>query len=53
MAKKGSYGEYICGHCGATSMRVVREVNKGYGTIRMILICNKCENEDYYDSTGN
>jgi hypothetical protein len=51
MAKKGSVGEYICGHCGATSMTVDRYVNKGYGTTRIILTCNKCKQEDYYDST--
>jgi hypothetical protein len=51
MAKKGSVGEYICGHCGATDMKVDRYVNKGYGTTRIILICNKCKQEDYYDST--
>jgi hypothetical protein len=51
MAKKGSVGEYICGHCGSTSMIVDRYVDKGYGTTRIILICNKCKQEDYYDST--
>ena len=53
MAKKGSVGEYICGHCGATSMRVDRIEKKGSGSgafERYILICNKCELQDYYDS---
>ncbi len=53
MAKKGSKGEYICGHCGATSMRIERVVKKGSGAgtfDRLILICNKCEQEDFYDS---
>ncbi len=53
MAKKGSKGEYICGHCGATSMRVDRYVDKGNGVTRIVLICNKCNGEDYYDSCGN
>jgi len=53
MAKKGSVGEYICGHCNATDMRVVRYVDKGRGVTRIVLICNKCNQEDYYDSLGN
>lgn len=51
MAKRGEYGEYICGHCGATNMTPVRYVDKGGGTERIILKCNSCGNEDYYDST--
>jgi RNase P subunit RPR2 len=53
MAKKGSYGEYICGHCGATDMRVERIEKKGSGSgqfDRLILICNKCGQQDFYDS---
>jgi hypothetical protein len=30
MAKKGSRGEYICGHCGATDMRVERIEKKDW-----------------------
>lgn len=50
MAKQGSAGEYICGHCGHGSMRPVKFQDKGKGVTRIHLICNKCENEDYYDS---
>jgi hypothetical protein len=53
MAKKGSMGEYICTHCGSTSMRVERIVEKGSGSgkfDRLILFCNKCDKEDFYDS---
>jgi len=50
MAKKGSVGEYICSHCGATSMRVVRYEDKSRGLTRIHLICNKCEKADFYDS---
>jgi hypothetical protein len=51
MATKGSVGEYICAHCGASSMKELRRVNKGYGTTRIVLQCNKCDREDTYDST--
>lgn len=50
MAKKGSVGEYICDHCGSTNMRVVKYQNKSNGVTRIHLICNKCNEEDFYDS---
>ncbi len=53
MAKQGSKGEYICGRCGASDMRIERYVNKGNGVTRIVLICNKCGGDDYYDSHGN
>jgi RNase P subunit RPR2 len=53
MAKKGSYGEYICAHCGATDMRREGTETRGSGAgqfERLILICNKCGKPDFYDS---
>ena len=50
MAKRGSVGEYICGHCGATNMSVVKYVPKGRGVTRLILKCGTCREEDFYDS---
>ncbi|GEM_PF-3033531 len=46
-------GAYICGHCGSTDMRVERYVNKGNGVTRIVLTCNKCNGEDFYDSHDN
>lgn len=53
MATKGSVGEYICGHCGSHDMQTLRHVNKGNGVERIVLKCNSCKNEDFYDSYGN
>ena len=50
MAMRGKVGEYICEHCGATSMRVLKYENKSKGVTRIHLICNKCNQKDYYDS---
>jgi hypothetical protein len=52
MAKKNSVGGYECGHCGSTDMQHTRSVTKGSGAgqfERYILLCNKCNNEDFYD----
>lgn len=53
MATKGSVGEYICGHCASTNMKVIRYVDKGNNTTRIVLQCNKCNQEDYYDTSTN
>jgi hypothetical protein len=53
MAKQNSVGGYICGHCDATDMQVIRYQDKGRGVTRIHLKCNKCGGEDYYDSCGN
>jgi 5-methylcytosine-specific restriction endonuclease McrA len=53
MAKQGSKGEYICGHCGATSMDIKDIIKRGSGAgqyDQLILICNKCGQQDVYDS---
>jgi hypothetical protein len=50
MATKGSVGEYICGHCGATNMTPKKYVNKGGNTTRIFLLCGSCKEEDYYDT---
>ena len=53
MAKKGNKGEYICGHCGSTSMEIVKYEDRGKGVERLHLKCLKCGGMDYYDSCGN
>lgn len=50
MAKKGSVGEYICGHCGSSDMQPIKFEDRGKGVERIHLRCNKCGGSDYYDS---
>jgi hypothetical protein len=52
MAKRDRDGNFICERCGSTDMKTDKQVKKGYGTTRLILTCNSCKGEDYYDITA-
>ncbi|GEM_PF-3534745 len=54
MAKRGEYGEVICGRCGSTKMEFERSEKRGSsGTVeRTYYKCLDCNQVDYVDSSA-